>query len=107
MSKSTLRPRSFSIRPFVPLRHLIDASEGYTLVPETFARTLPRPVRQRQLRPFAERVPTREVSLVRHRQSWKLGIFEALAAALGRNMPRALQRELADEEVMPIRVERR
>lgn len=89
---------------FETLRHLIDASGGYTLFPETYARTLNRSARQRLLRPFEHRVPTREVSLVHHRQSWKTGILDALVHEVQRAMPRCFQRELTDGEVMPIRV---
>lgn len=89
---------------FETLRHLIDASGGYTLFPETYARTLGRSARQRLLRPFDDRVPTREVSLVHHRQCWKTGILDALAHGVQQAMPRCFQRELTDGEVMPIRV---
>lgn len=105
--RSPLESVRFAGGSFETLRHLIDASGGYTLVPETYARTLPRGVRQKQIRPFADRIPTREVSLVRHRQSWKINVFDGLTAAIGRNTPRAFQRELADEEVLPIRASAR
>ena len=89
---------------FETLRYLIDASEGYTLVPETFARTLSRKVRKRSIRPFDERIPTREVSIVSHRLSWKSEIRNAIAEVVIERMPHCFQRELAEEEVMPIRV---
>ena len=89
---------------FETLRHLIDAAGGYTLVPETYARTLPRSVRKRSVRPFANRVPTREVSIVSHRLSWKVAIRKALAQLVIDRMPRSLRAELAEEEVLPIRV---
>ena len=102
--RSLLGNVRFAGGSFETLRHLIDATGGYTLVPETFARTLPRSVRRRVIRPFAERVPTREVSLVTHRLSWKAEIRDALAEVIERRMPRSLRGELADEEVLPIRV---
>lgn len=102
--RSLLGNVRFAGGSFETLRHLIDATGGYTLVPETFARTLPRSVRRRAIRPFAERVPTREVSLVTHRLSWKAEIRDALAEVIERRMPRSLRGELADEEVLPIRV---
>lgn len=102
--RALLKSVHFAGGSFETLRHLIDASGGYTLVPETYARTLPRSLRQRLVRPFAERVPTREVSLVHHRRNWKVDILDALAKTVGRTLPRALHRELADEEVLPIRV---
>jgi LysR family hydrogen peroxide-inducible transcriptional activator len=88
---------------FETLRHLIDASGGYTLVPETYARTLPRGVRQRQLRPFARHVPTREVSLVHHRQCWKVETLAALAGLIVAALPRSFDTEPADDEIVPIR----
>ena len=105
--RSLLGSVHFAGGSFETLRHLIDASGGYTLFPETYARTLGRGPRQRQIRPFEHRVPTREVSLVHHRRSWKLDILDALATLVIRNMPRCFQQEPADGEVLPIRVERR
>lgn len=103
--RSHLGSVHFAGGSFETLRHLIDASQGYTLIPETYARTLPRAVRQRQVRPFADRVPTREVSLVHHQQCWKSDILDALMKLITSNTPRYLHNELADEEVLSIRVE--
>jgi len=102
--RSLLGNVRFAGGSFETLRHLIDATGGYTLVPETFARTLPRSVRRRAIRPFAKRIPTREVSLVTHRLSWKTEIRNALVEVITGRMPRSLRGELADEEVLPIRV---
>lgn len=103
--RSLLDSVHFAGGSFETLRHLIDASGGYTLVPETYARTLPRAARQRQVRPFRDHVPTREVSLVHHRQSWKVEILDALADLVVENMPRCFAREPAEDEVLPIRVD--
>ncbi len=102
--RSLLGSVQFGGGSFETLRYLIDSSEGYTLVPETYARTLSRAVRDRQLRPFGKRIPTRQVSLVQHRQCWKLDILDALAALICANKPKCFRAELGDEEVMPIRV---
>lgn len=91
---------------FPTLCGMIDASEGYTLIPETFARTLPAEVRRRNVRPIVDRIPTREVSLVHHRNSWKAATIEALCAAIVDAIPPAFSRELAEGEVMPIDVGR-
>ncbi len=89
---------------FETLRHLIDASHGYTLVPESYARTLPKTVRRRLIRPFDNHIPTREISLVHHKHSWKVEILDALYAIISEKKPRVFSSELADEEVLPIRV---
>lgn len=88
---------------FETIRNLIDASEGYTLVPETYAQTLPKSVRQRNVRAFEERTPTREVSLVHHRRSAKRDIADALEHVIRQNIPRVLRRVGSDGEVVPIR----
>lgn len=105
--RSLLDSVRFAGGSFETLRHLIDASGGYTLFPETYARTLGRTARQQLIRPFDERVPTREVSLVYHRRSWKVGVLDALSEAVRRNMPRAFQSEPSEGEILPIRVQSR
>ncbi|MEM9729267.1 MAG: LysR substrate-binding domain-containing protein [Myxococcota bacterium] len=102
--RSLLDSVRFAGGSFETLRHLIDASAGYTLIPETYARTLGRAARQHLIRPFDERVPTREVSLVHHRKNWKVGVLDALREAVQRNMPRAFQTEPSEGEILPIRV---
>jgi len=102
--RSLLPSVRFAGGSFETLRHLIDASGGYTLIPETYALTLPPSVRRRSVRPFKDRIPTREISLVSHRLSWKSGIRDALAELITREMPRCFDQELAEEEVLPIRV---
>ncbi|MEM7134988.1 MAG: hydrogen peroxide-inducible genes activator [Myxococcota bacterium] len=102
--RSFLDTVHFAGGSFETLRHLIDASGGYTLIPETYARTLGRHAKQRLIRPFDRRVPTREVSLVCHRKNWKVGILEALCESVTRTMPRAFNKELADGEILPVRV---
>ena len=94
----------FAAGSFETLRYLIDAAGGYTLIPETYARTLGRSARQHLVRPFESQVPTREVSLVYHRQNWKTGILDAITDEISSGMPRYFQAEPADGEVLPIRV---
>ncbi len=103
--RSLLDSVRFAGGSFETLRHLIDASGGYTLIPETYARTLGRSAREKLIRAFEERVPTREVSLVHHRKSWKTGVLRALAESVQTNMPRAFQTEPSEGEILPIRVE--
>jgi LysR family hydrogen peroxide-inducible transcriptional activator len=93
---------SFEAGSFETLRALIDVSRGFTLVPETYARTLAREVRLGQIRPFRGRTPTREVSLVAHRAQWKTDILEAIAACVRERAPRSLPREPGESEVLPI-----
>jgi len=90
---------------FETIRHLIDASEGYTLIPETYARTLPRSVRQRCVRAFETRTPTREVSLVHHQKSWKQDITDALQKAVNSTTPRSLRVVGPEGEILSIHVE--
>lgn len=87
---------------FETIRHLIDASEGYTLVPETYARTLTRATQSRCVRPFKSRTPTREVSLVHHKRTAKVDILEALEAIIRAAIPRPLRRVGPDAEVLSI-----
>ena len=103
---SLLGSVSFAGGSFETLRHLIDASGGYTLFPETYARTLSRAARERCVRPFGDRVPTREVSLVHHRGAWKTRTRDALVELIVRNMPRCFEREPAEGEILAVRVER-
>lgn len=103
--RAVLPSIDFSARSFETLRNLIDAVGGYTLIPETYARTLPRTSRQQRIRTFSDRVPTRQVSLVHHKRNWKGPILDALSALIAEVMPPSFTAELAQEEVLPIRVQ--
>ena len=94
----------FDAASFETLRALIDHSGGCTLVPETFARTLPAEIRVARVRPFRDPVPTREVSLIASRDHWKTEIIEALTASLRLLAPRSLPRRLDRGEVLPIQL---
>lgn len=100
---STLPNVDFAAGGFETLRHLIDATGGYTLFPETYVRTLSRSVARSQVRPFATTTPTREVSLVHLQSSWKTDILEALAAAIKASLPRSLRMVGHDGEILSIR----
>lgn len=92
----------FEAGNFETLRGLVDRVGGCTLIPETFASTLPNEVRRRQVRPFRGAVPTREVSVVGHRLHWKAELLDALAACLRHHAPRYLPREPENAEIVPI-----
>jgi len=87
---------------FESLRGLVDAAGGHTLVPETYAQTLPRAVRRRQIRPFAGPTPSREVSLVHHRSQWKTEVLQALSTCVIDNLPRPLRSAPTDAQVLPV-----
>lgn len=91
----------FEAGSFETIRALIDRSRGCTLVPETYARTLPRDVQVQRVRPLREPIPTREVSLVALRAHWKTDIVDALVASVRTHAPRSLPREPGVGEVLP------
>lgn len=92
----------FDAGNFETLRGLVDRVGGCTLIPESFASTLPPDIRRRQVRPFRGPVPTREVSVVGHRQHWKAELLDALAACLRHHAPRYLPREPENVEIVPV-----
>jgi LysR family hydrogen peroxide-inducible transcriptional activator len=102
-TRRQLKSVSFAAGSFETLRNLIDAAEGYTLVPESFARTLPKSVRARQIRSFTGATPTREVSLVHRKGHWKEHLFDALGEVLHESLPRAIRQVDAEGDVIPIR----
>ena len=100
--RSLLGSVRFAGGSFETLRGLIDRNGGYTLVPETYAMTLPSGVRRAQVRPLLDRVPVREVGLIHHRNGWKVEMRQALLELLRERVPSALSAELAEGEVLPI-----
>lgn len=102
-SRTHLNTVSFAGGSFETLRYLIDSTGGYTLIPETFARTLPREVRHRRIRPFAPHTPTREVSLAYLQTTWKTGVIEALRGCIVERLPRSLRQVGREGEILPIR----
>lgn len=102
--RTLLQNVRFEAGSFATLRGLIDHVGGCTLVPESYARTLPRDTRLSRLRPFRSRTPTRQVSLLTQRRQWKSAITDAIAAVLRERAPRSLPRELGEGEVLPVLV---
>lgn len=92
----------FEAGSFESLRALVDRAGGCTLIPETYASTLPPEVRLRQVRPFRGAVPTREVSVVGQRNHWKAELLDALAACLRHHAPRYLPREAENADILPV-----
>lgn len=96
-------PVRFAAGSFETLRSVIDTLGGYTLVPETYARTLPRTVQRLRVCALAEPTPTREVSLVLPRRSTRISVADALERVLRGSIPRALRHEPDTLEVLPVR----
>ncbi len=82
----------FEAGGFETLRQLLDRGEGYTLIPETFAQTLPAVVRRERVRPFAVPAPAREVSLVHPKDCLELGLVEALLSCIRESIPRLFEK---------------
>ncbi len=101
-ARKTLGTVRFEAGSFETLRALIDEAGGFTLVPESYARTLPPKTRLARIRPLAEPTPVREVSLVSHRACWKTALLDAIAALLRVHAPRCFPRERGAGEVLPI-----
>lgn len=68
---------------------MVDHQSGVTIVPELATHTLT-PAQRKRLRPFADPVPVREVSLVTHRDAVKRSLIEALRQEVLANLPKAL-----------------
>ncbi len=92
----------FEAGNFETLRGLVDRVGGCTLIPESYASTLPNEVRRRQVRPFRGSVPTREVSVVGQAQHWRSELLDALAACMRHHAPRYLPREPEKLEIVPV-----
>ncbi len=84
------------------LRNLIDSAGGYTLVPDMFVETLPTGVRRDQVRAFHKPVPTREVSMVHHRNSWKRRIANAVWAKIDEQIPDSRRQTPKNSVILPI-----
>jgi LysR family transcriptional regulator, hydrogen peroxide-inducible genes activator len=68
---------------------MVDHQRGVTIVPELATLTMTREQRRR-LRPFADPVPVREVSLATHRDAVKRSLLEALRQEVVANLPKEL-----------------
>lgn len=73
------------------VQHLVDTSGGYTLVPECFARLMPKQVQRERLRPFAEPVPSREISLLYPAKEHHSALMDALWRAIDASLPPSLK----------------
>jgi LysR family hydrogen peroxide-inducible transcriptional activator len=94
----------FEAGSFDTLRALIDHAGGHTLIPETYARTVPTPIRLTQVRAFDGVEPTREVGLVSRRRHWKSELIDATAALIRKHAPRSLPRTSGEGPVLPVGV---
>lgn len=95
----------FQAGSFETLRNLIDATGGYTIIPQTFAERLPPGRRAKQVRPFAGPTPVREVGLVHLKNTWKSDLFDALERAIACALPEGVARRLDDAVVLEVRPE--
>jgi len=96
----------FEAGSFETLQNIIDASGGYTIVPETFARQLPRDRRRAQIRAFDDPVPTRVVGLVHLNDTWKVDLVDRLEQTLMEHLPRPFQTPPESSRALPVRTER-
>ncbi len=101
-----MRNVDFEVGTIETLRHLVDSSRGYTLVPETFARLLPRARRLAQIRPFSEPTPTRQIGLVHLEDTWKSRLVEALESTVRRTIPQPFREPPSALTVLPVRPQR-
>jgi LysR family transcriptional regulator, hydrogen peroxide-inducible genes activator len=102
-SSQPLANVAFAAGSFETLRHLIDAAGGYSLFPETYVRTLPRSVAQRQVRAFSPQTPTREVSLVHLQSAWKTDVMDVLKECIRVSLPRSIRLVDKDGEILSLR----
>lgn len=93
----------FQAGSFETLRNLIDATGGYTIIPQTFADRLPPQRRARQVRPFSGRIPAREVGLIHLKNTWKSDLFDALEQCIDGALPDTVVRRLPDAVVLEVR----
>lgn len=75
------------------LRAIVRKSYGYTFVPQMLVETLSAAERRDHHREFRGRVPTREISLVYRRNTWKSAVMKALVQTILKTTPGA-QREV-------------
>ena len=69
------------------LKRLVDETDGYTILPELAAEDLLSASEKSRLKPFAEPVPVREISLVTHRSFVKTKMLEALESEIKKALP--------------------
>ncbi|MFK7826333.1 MAG: LysR substrate-binding domain-containing protein [Oligoflexales bacterium] len=72
------------------LRMLIRSTNGYTLIPRSFAISLPKKELKECAKEFSPPVPVREISIVYARDQWKKSHIKALANTIKNAIPQAL-----------------
>jgi LysR family hydrogen peroxide-inducible transcriptional activator len=72
------------------LRRLVQANQGYTLLPAMTALSLPKREQEAHLRPFKRPFPTREISLIYRRDHWKLAVLRAIEDTITQSLPKYL-----------------
>ena len=72
------------------LRMLIRATSGYTLIPRSFALSLPKKELKECTKEFSPPIPVREISIVYARDQWKKEHIKALASTIKKSIPQAL-----------------
>ena len=85
------------------LKSLVQRSSGYTMIPALMAEGLSKAEFREHVRPFCAPIPTREISLVHRRESWKAEILRAVAETVVENLPKGFSSEKkATESVLEI-----
>jgi LysR family hydrogen peroxide-inducible transcriptional activator len=100
-SENALSNVSFEGGSFETLTRLIQESEGYTLVPLTFARQLHQD-EKKWIRPISKPTPTREIGLAYPNSSWKMDIIEAFSKVLQANIPEEFPLKKRGHATIPI-----
>jgi LysR family hydrogen peroxide-inducible transcriptional activator len=72
------------------LRNIVQNNRGYTMIPALMAQGMSAAELQAHVRPFRAPIPTREISLVYRRESWKTEMLHAIAETIMRNLPAEL-----------------
>ncbi len=85
------------------LRQVIrDNGRGYTIVPYLFVQNLDPKEQASSVRPFAGRIPTREVSLAVRRGHWKQRLIAALGEAIRAGIPEIIKKPSSRQTILDI-----
>ncbi len=82
------------------LKNVVLQNRGYTMVPALMTAIMKEAELKRHVRPFANPVPTREVSLVSRRDHWKLDILRAIEGSIQKNLPFDLAKRGSREQTV-------
>lgn len=77
------------------LRRLVQANEGYTLIPAMMALSLRKSEREAHVRPFHAPAPAREISLIYRRGHWKLSSIQAIEDTIRQHLPEGVPQQPA------------